>query len=95
MSHSPYTETSLPLYRYQRVADAVVAEIRRARLRHAPMRGGHEGYAVILEELDELWEDVRAQRLDRAHAGAEAIQVAAMAIAFAVEVCGLEGAQDA
>lgn len=26
---------------------------------HGPMRGFHEAYAVILEELDEVWEEVK------------------------------------
>lgn len=34
----------------------VGAELTNARATHAPMNGHHEGYAVILEELDELWE---------------------------------------
>lgn len=34
----------------------VAAELDRARATHAPMNSHHEGYAVILEELDELWE---------------------------------------
>jgi hypothetical protein len=36
--------------------DAVAAELAQARQTHAPMHSHHEGYAVILEELDELWE---------------------------------------
>lgn len=50
---------------------------------HSP----HEGYAVILEELDELWELVKARRFDPAAARAEAVQVAAMAVRFAAELC--------
>lgn len=34
----------------------VAKELAQARATHAPMNGHHEGYAVILEELDELWE---------------------------------------
>ena len=62
----------------------VKEEYQRARANHSPMNSGHEGYAVILEELDELWEDVRADDFDRAKD--EAIQVAAMAVAFILEV---------
>ena len=53
----------------------------------------HEGYAVIAEELNkELWEIVcqKQPNRDLAKARAEALQVAAMAIRFAVEVCGEE-----
>lgn len=34
----------------------VAKELERARATHAPMNSHHEGYTVILEELDELWE---------------------------------------
>lgn len=34
----------------------VAEELAQARATHAPMHSHHEGYAVILEELDELWE---------------------------------------
>ena len=62
----------------------VKEEYQRARDKHAPMHSGHEGYAVILEELDKLWGAVRADDFD--HAKDEAIQVAAMAVAFILEV---------
>jgi hypothetical protein len=39
--------------------DEVAQELARARETHAPMHSHHEGYAVILEELDELWEVCR------------------------------------
>lgn len=38
------------------VLQEVGAELQKARATHAPMNSHHEGYAVILEELDELWE---------------------------------------
>lgn len=62
----------------------VQSEYIRAREKFAPMRGPHEGYAVILEELDELWDAVKAN--DKEHARKEALQVAAMAVAFMMEV---------
>lgn len=63
------------------------AELARAQAKHGPMHGPHEGYAVILEELDELWEEVRAQKHDKDAMRKEALQVAAMAIRFVVDVC--------
>lgn len=39
-----------------KVLREVYDELTKARATHAPMNGHHEGYAVILEELDELWE---------------------------------------
>ena len=51
----------------------------------------HEGYAVLLEEMDELWENVK---LNQSNTGrnplmlVEAIQVAAMALRFMMDCCG-------
>lgn len=92
-------------------------EYLKSRTVHDPFRGPHEGYAVLLEELDELWETVKAwkserqlnrvymERLANAHEGhaivltvdemnddqmqamrKEARHVAAMALAFLIEV---------
>lgn len=71
---------------YKQAVNHVYTEIVNARTKHAPMHGAHEGYAVILEELDELWDEVKAKKLDKAKAYIEAMQVAAMAVAFMVEV---------
>lgn len=74
------------LEEYDLVALEASAELRRARRFHAPMRGTHEGYAVILEELDELWDEVKKKHPDQTRLREEAIQIAAMALAFAEEV---------
>ena len=84
------TAQSFPWYRYENVASEVVQEIQRARQQHNPMRGAHEGYAVLLEEVEELWAEVKDRRRNIPAMRAEAIQVAAMAIAFAVEVAGAQ-----
>lgn len=52
-------------------------------------QSAHEGYAVLLEEVDELWEVVKENqktpgRSDRLRK--EAIQVAAMAVRFLMEM---------
>lgn len=72
-------------------------EIRRAKHLHpGEFHGRHEGYAVLLEEVDELWELVKlnpAKMTGEEHTTyfkkmrEEAIQVAAMAVRFAAEVC--------
>lgn len=71
----------------------VVAEIAQARAQHAPMRGAHEGYAVLLEEVDELWAEVKDRRRDLSAMPRKACQVAAMVLCFMAEVCPVEGAQ--
>jgi hypothetical protein len=59
----------------------VEAEIAFARGKHAPINSAHEGYSVILEELDEFWEQVRLKRAARSKGKmlSELVQVAAMA----------------
>lgn len=80
---------------YDRAWDDAYAEIHRARvtLGHAPMRSAHEGWAVIYEEfIVELGAHVwmNQKKRDIAAMRAEAIQVAAMALCFAAEVCNEE-----
>jgi NTP pyrophosphatase (non-canonical NTP hydrolase) len=44
----------------------------------------HEGYAVLLEEVDEAWNAIKKN--DILHAREEMVQVAAMAVRFLLEV---------
>lgn len=46
----------------------------------------HEGWAVVKEEEDELWEEVKGNRGRTPEAMAEAVQVAAMAIRYLVDL---------
>lgn len=66
---------------------AASIELRRAMEKHGPMNSAHEGYAVILEELDELWDEIKLQKPDREKLRKEALQVAAMALRFIYDVC--------
>jgi len=54
-----------------------------------PMNSAHEAYAVMLEEVDELWDHVKTkQKLrDLEAMEKEAVQIAAMALRFANECC--------
>lgn len=61
-------------------AAAIIAEFYRAESKHKPMNSHHEAYAVIQEEVDEMWDDIKADR--KADALKEAIQVGAMAMRF-------------
>lgn len=60
-------------------------EYERAAARFAPMHSAHEGYAVLKEEVEEMWDEIKANNQHRTRA--EAIQVAAMGIRFLVDVC--------
>lgn len=59
-------------------------ELMSARQRYGQFHGPHEGYAVIKEEVDELWDDVKTN--NAAGAYKEAIQVAAMAASFITDL---------
>lgn len=67
---------------------AVSNELADARCSHAPMNSAHEAYAVILEEVDEFWEEVRKRRSERNPSAmyAELVQIAAMAARAAGDV---------
>ncbi len=72
------------------VVQHVVTELDSALNRYAAMNSAHEGYAVILEELDELKEHVWRKQgtRDLEAMRKEAIQVAAMAMRFLVDSTG-------
>ena len=70
----------------------ILGELSRATEANDTFHSAHEGYAVILEELDELKAEVWKRRVDRDRNKMlqEAVQVGAMAMRFIVDVC-LEG----
>lgn len=65
----------------------VKEELARAQEAFPAMHSTHEGYAVILEELDELWEEIRAGNGATHRGASEAIQTAAMAIRYLIDLC--------
>lgn len=70
--------------RFVRALRETIGELGRARATHAPMHSAHEGYAVLLEEVDELWHAIKHESPDRQRE--EAIQVAAMALRMLIDV---------
>jgi hypothetical protein len=71
-------------WEYARASEEIAGEAMQARLKFNPFNSSHEGYAVIAEELDELWDDVKANDVE--HAVQEAIQVGAMALRFIADM---------
>lgn len=64
--------------------DEAKAELVRSDEKHRPhLYSLHEGYAVLLEEVDELWDLVRAQAAYPAEVRKECVQIAAMAAKIA------------
>ena len=62
----------------------VVDELNRAMRDFPPMRSPHEGWAIIREEVDEMWDEVKAN--NKLEAREECKQVAAMALRYLLEV---------
>jgi len=62
-------------------------ELQKSTARFPKLHSLHEGYAVIREALEDLWDEVKVD--NEASAADEAIQVASMAVRFVVEL-GLE-----
>lgn len=46
----------------------------------------HEGYAVIKEEVDELWDEIKKKNHDKNNLLKESLQVATMAIRFILDM---------
>lgn len=71
------------------VAGVASLEAAEARAKFGPMHSAHEAYAILLEEVDELWEHVKVNQTKRDLEAMqkEAMQVAAVALRFAAECC--------
>jgi hypothetical protein len=66
----------------------IIQEYGRAAATHGSFPTQHHGYAAILEELDELWDEIkkRAELRSRDDLVKEARQVGAMALRFMVDL---------
>lgn len=71
--------------------DALLEEIKEeykyAVVHFDEFNSAHEGYAVIKEELDELWDEVKKKCNSKKKMRKEALQIAAMGMRFIVDVC--------
>lgn len=66
------------------IAIEVLTELRKAMNKFPKFNSAHEGYAVILEEVDEAWAEIKKNDFKRARE--EMIQVGAMAIRWLHDV---------
>lgn len=62
----------------------VKTEIVKATKKFGPFPTPHHGYAVILEELDEAWQEIKHGPPERVRE--EMVQVAAMAVRFLMDI---------
>lgn len=70
-------------------AHDAIQEAQAGRVKWNACNSAHEGFAVALEEVDELWEHVKTKQPNRDLSAMrkEAIQAAAMFLRFAAECC--------
>ena len=66
--------------------NSIYVEYRKAISQFPPFHSAHEGYAVLLEEVDELWDEIKGNKKPGAYERMrkEAIQVGAMVLRFLV-----------
>ena len=74
----------------KKIMDEILQEYLRASKKFKPMASPHEGYAVIKEELDELWEDIKTNSDPLGNMRTEAIQIATMGMRFVIDCCSEE-----
>lgn len=77
------------------IFDDVEDELIGAMAKFAPFNSAHEGWAVLKEEVDELWDEVKAKQgaRDVEKMRKEAVQCAAMSIRFILDVCTYDKGQ--
>lgn len=68
--------------------ELMLLEYERATKKFGRFASAHEGYAVMQEEMDELWEAVKDKQCGTPELLVEAVQVGAMAVRFLVDICG-------
>jgi len=66
------------------VLEIVKHEVVKAQKKFPTFHSAHEGYAILKEEVDEMWTEVKKN--NRFQTLNECIQVAAMAVRFLVDI---------
>jgi len=69
--------------------EQVENEFERASKLYHKFHSNHEGYAVLKEEVDELWDEIKKSKETKGNdkMKSELIQIAAMAIRFIDNLC--------
>lgn len=69
----------------------IIEEYNRAINKYQPFNSAHEGFAILLEELEELWDAIKLKQSNphrNKEMHTEAIQVGAMTLRFLIDCCG-------
>ena len=72
----------------EQIFHSIYDELSFALNKYGSFNSAHEGYAIILEEMDELWDEIKAKQGSRdwENIEKESIQVAAMTIRFIFDI---------
>jgi len=78
-----------PMMNLQNAANEIYHEYLLASKTFASFNSAHEGWAVIREEVDELWDEIKKKKAKRSIAAMreEAKQIGAMALRFMLDIC--------
>ena len=76
------------------ITDMIRGEFRHTTEKQDRFHSAHEGYAALLEEVDELWDEIKRQDRDASAMRKEAIQVGAMAMRFLHDLAKQETPDD-
>ena len=74
----------------EEAANEIYREYLSASGKFAAFNSAHEGWAVIREEVDELWDEVKKKKAKQSllEMRKEARQIGAMALRFMIDICG-------
>lgn len=83
----PCPECSMPTpkkFNMEDIIKEVIDELKSAEAKFPPFNSAHEGWAILFEEVEELWEAVRLKDSEERNKKMydEAVQVAAMGLRF-------------
>lgn len=73
------------LYLTEKIRADIEKEIEFSRCKFPPFHSGHEAYAVILEEVEELWDCIKKNNSDNNKYN-ETIQIISMCLCYIREV---------
>lgn len=89
MKQDLHNISELEINKIKNILSQVEVELYKAVISYKPFNSAHEGYAVILEEVDELWDEVKKKpsKVSDERMQKEAAQIAAMAVRFIHDSC--------
>lgn len=77
------------------ILSELMPELERAMAKWPKHNSFHESFAILKEEVDELWSEIKKKDQNEAFIRREAIQVAAMAIRLINDCCKMVNADHA